>query len=214
VRARLGWSQPPTGWPQPTLPGWAPLMDPGPRSLHAARSVGRWFWPTLAVSGFVAVVAYTVAHDDPAPGLSHRGLLTIALAAAVVILLTIHRRYGPGPLTRALAEYTVVAVLAGLLAATGTGANKPAADHPTPAKADQAKTASETRRSAEAAADDRPAAIQAASKVVRAITGAVGWLADLWRQATEKTKPTDRQATAAPPHSPSSPSLLSLRRCL
>jgi hypothetical protein len=196
-------------------------MDPGPFPLQAARSVGRWLWPTLAVSGFLAVVAYTLAHDDPAPGLSHRSLLTVALAAAVVILLTIHRRYGPRPLARAMTEYTMVAVLAGLLAAGGGVNQQPAdhptpakADHPTPAKADQAKTGPATNPKTEAAAgDDRPAVLQAGAKVLRAITGAVGWLADLWRQATEKTKPAKGQATAAPPRSPAPPVLV-LWRCL
>ena len=108
MRARLGWGQPPTGWPQPHLPGWAPLMDPGPFPLQAARSVGRWLWPTLAVSGFLAVVGFVLRPRHPAPGLSSRGLLTVALAAAVVVLLTLHRRYGPRPLARALAEYAVV----------------------------------------------------------------------------------------------------------
>jgi hypothetical protein len=197
-------------------PRLGPLIDPGPRSLHAARSVGRWFWPTLAVSGFLAVVAYTVAHDDPAPGLSHRGLLTLGLAAAVVVLLTVHRRYGPGPLARALAEYTVVAVLVGLLAAGGGGVDQQPADHPTPAQADQAKpqSAATPKTKAEAAAsDDRPAVIQAGAKVVRAVTGAVGWLVGLWHQADPNTKPTDSQALAVPPLSPA-PSVLSLWRCL
>jgi hypothetical protein len=175
--------------------------------------VGRWLWPTLAVSGFLAVVAYTFAHDDPAAGLSHRGLCTIALAAVVVILLTLHRRYGLGPLARALAEYAVVAVLAGLLAAAGAGANQPAADHPTPAKADQAKAKPEATPKTEAAAgDDRPAVIQAAAKVIRAVTGAVGWLVDLWRQADHNTAPTNGQALAVPARSPA-PAVLSLRRC-
>src|SRR5262245_14963381 len=88
VRARLGWGQSPTGWPQPHLPGWAPLVDPGPFPLQAVRSLGRWLWPTLAVSGFVAVVVQVLDHDRPAPGLSSRGLLTVALAAVVVVLLT------------------------------------------------------------------------------------------------------------------------------
>jgi 4-amino-4-deoxy-L-arabinose transferase-like glycosyltransferase len=186
-------------------------MDPGPRSLQVARSVGRWVWPTLAVSGFLAIVAYSFAHDDPAPGLSQRGLLTIALAAAVVVLLTIHRRYGPGPLARALVEYAVVAVLAGLLAAGG-GADQPAADHPTPAKAGQPKpTPAATPKAEATAGDDRPAVIQAGAKVVRAVTGAVGWLADLWHQADRNTKPTDGQAMPVPPRSPA-PSVLLLWR--
>ena len=214
MRARLGWGQPPTGWPQPTLPGWAPLIDPGPLPLQAARSVGRWLWPTLAISGFLAVVAYSFAHDDPAPGLSHRGLLTIALAALVVVLLTIHRRYGLASLARAMAEYTVVAVLAGLLVAAGAGVDQQPADHSTPAKADQATPTSATKPKAEAAAgEDRPAVIRAAAKVVRTVKGAVGWLVDLWRQADRKTEPANANAMAASPRSPA-PSVLSLRRCL
>ena len=100
MNPRIGWSQPP---PSLDTPGWAPLVDPGPRYLHSARSVGRWLWPTLAVSSFVAVTGFVLRHDDPAPGLSGRGLFTVALAAAVVGLLTLHRRYGPRPLARAMA---------------------------------------------------------------------------------------------------------------
>jgi len=102
-------------------------MDPGPFPLQAARTVGRWLWPTLAVGGFLAVTGFVVSHDDPAPGLSQRGLLTVALAAAVVVLLTLHRRYGPRPLARALAEYAVVFLLAMLVATTGIPLDQPAA---------------------------------------------------------------------------------------
>ena len=136
MNPRIGWGQPPTGWGQPHLSGWAPLVDPGPLPLQAARSIGRWLWPTLAVSGFLAVVTYTFAHDDPTPGLSHRGLLTVALAAVVVVLLTIHRRYGPRSLARAVAEYAVVALLATLLAAAGgTAVDQQPTDRPTRVKA-------------------------------------------------------------------------------
>jgi hypothetical protein len=210
VHPRIGWGQPPAGWGSPHLPGWGPLVDPGPRSLQAARWAGRWLWPTLTVSGFLATVAFTFAHDDPAPGLSHRGLLTIALAALVVVLLTIHRRYGPGPLARAMAEYAVVALLAALLAAGGMGQRPP--DHATPAKADQAKATPATKPKTEAAAgDDRPAVLRVAAKVVRAVTGAAAWLADLWRQADQTNPPTRGQAMAASPRSPT-PSVLSTWR--
>jgi hypothetical protein len=189
-------------------------MDPGPFPLQAARSVGRWLWPTLAVSGFVAVVAYTFAHDDPTPGLSHRGLLTVALAAAVVVLLTLHRRYGPRPLARALAEYTVVALLAGLLAATGAPVDQRPANHPTPTRAGQAKERPAATPKAEAAAgDDRPVVLHVAAKVVRAVTGAVGWVVDLWRQADQQATPSTGEAMAAAPRSPA-PSVLVLWRCL
>ena len=138
MNPRIGWGQPPTGWAQPHLPGWAPLVDHGPRPLHAARSLRRWWWPILTVAGFLAVVVQVLDHDDPAPGLSGPALVTIALAAAVVALLTIHRRYGPRPLARAVAEYTVVALLATLLAAPGVGLDQPA-DPAQPTKAGQAK---------------------------------------------------------------------------
>jgi hypothetical protein len=207
VRARHGWGQPPTSWPQPTLPGWAPLIDPGPFPLQAARSVGRWLWPALAVSGFLAVVAYTFAHDPPAPGLSSRGLLTVALAAVVVVLLTIHRRHGPRPLTRAAAEYAAVALLATLLTAPGVGMDQQSADHLGRGQA----------RAQAAAGDDQPAVIRALTKVLRAggalvrgLTGAVRWLVNQWRRADQQAT-TRGEAMAAPPRSPN-PSPLSIWR--
>ena len=107
-------------------PRWS---TPAPVPSHAARSVGRWWWPILAVGGFLAVVVQVLDHDPSAPGLSYRGLLTVALAAVVVVLLTIHRRYGPRPLARAVAEYTVVALLAALLA-TDRRRRRPAPSRP------------------------------------------------------------------------------------
>jgi hypothetical protein len=205
VNPRIGWGQPPTGWAQPPLPGWAPLVDPGPTPLHAAGSLRRWWWPTVTVAGFVAVVVQVLDHDDPAPGLSAPGLLTIALAAAVVALLTIHRRYGPRWLARALAEYTVVALLATLLAAPGVGLDQQPPDPAQPTKAGKAKPQAE-------AGDDQPAVIRAGAKVIGAVTraasaltNAVRWLRNLWRQAIQKAAPTNGQATAAPPHSPTPP---------
>jgi hypothetical protein len=205
VNPRIGWGQPSTGWAQPHLPGWAPLVDHAPRPLHAARSLRRWWWPILTVAGFLAVVVQVLDHDDPAPGLSGPGLVSIALAAAVVALLTIHRRYGPAPLARAVAEYTVVALLATLLAAPGVGVDQPA--DPAQPTAGQAKA----KPQAEAAAgDDQPPVIragakvvQAGAKVVRGVIGAVRWLVDLWRQASQKAAPANSKAMAAPPPSPS-----------
>jgi hypothetical protein len=79
------------------------------------------------VGAFLAVTGFVLSHDDPAPGLSGRGLLTVALAAAVVALLTLHRRYGSRPLARALFEYAVVFLLAVLVATTGVPLDQPAA---------------------------------------------------------------------------------------
>jgi hypothetical protein len=194
VNPRIGWSQQPSGW---HAPGWAPLVDPGPRSLRAARSLGRWWWPTLTISGFLAVLAYVAGHDPSAPGLSYRGLLTVALAAAVLVLLTIYRRYGPGWLARALAEYATVALLAALLVApTGTH-DQLAADHRAGGQA----------RAQVAAGEDQPAVLRAVttvarvvSRAARAVAGAVRWLVNLWRQADHKT--TNRGAMPALPRPP------------
>jgi hypothetical protein len=181
VNPRIGWGQPPPGW---QAPGWAPLVDPGPRPLQAARSVGRWWWPTLTMAGFLAVLAYVVDHDPASPGLSSRGLLTVALAAAMVALLTLHRRYGPRRLARAVAEYATVALLAALLAAPSVGVDQQPANQ---ADSGQAQAA---------AGDDQPAVIRAGDRVIRGVTGAVRavagavrWLVDLWRQADQQARP-------------------------
>jgi hypothetical protein len=217
VNTRIRWPQPVAGWSQPPLPGWAPLVDPGPTPRHAARSLRRWWWPTATVAGFLAVVVQVLNHDDPAPGLSAPGLVTIAMAAAVVALLTIHRRYGPGSLARAVAEYTVVALLATLLATPGVGVDQEPADPAQPTKAGQA----EAKSQAEAAAgDDQPAVIRAGAKVVGAVTrvasalrNAVRWLVDLWRQASQKAAPATGEAMAPPlpSLSPSAPSIWRFR---
>jgi hypothetical protein len=133
-RTRRTHGSPAPGWGQ--LPAWGlPVDDPLP--LRAAGSVGRWLWPTLAVTGFLLVAGFVIGHDDPAPGLSHRGLLTIALAAAVVVVLTIRRAAGPGPLARAVAEYAVVFLLAVLVATTGVTVDQPPASEQTSAVPDQ-----------------------------------------------------------------------------
>jgi len=171
VNTRNRWGQPPTAW---DTPGWAPLVDHGPRPLQTAHSAGRWLWFTLAVTGFLVVTAFALAHDDPTPGLSLRGLLTITLAATVVVLLTIRRTAGPGPLTRALVEYTVVFVLAVLVATTGIPL-----DHPTTASGGPQASATH---------DQRPA-------LVKTIDSFRDWLGE-WR--TWARKESNRRAQSSP----------------
>ena len=198
------------GWTQP-FPGWGPPVDDGPRPLQAARSVGRWWWPTVTVGGFLAVAVQVFGHEGRATGLA--GLFTVALAATVVVLLTIHRRNGPARLARMVAEYAVVALLAVLLTApAGIGGQQPA-DHSKPTKDNHApaKPDAKPKRAEAEAGDDQPAVLRAAAKAVRAVTGAAGWLVDLWRQADRNTKAIDRQAMAVPARSPA-PSVLSLWR--
>jgi hypothetical protein len=186
---------PAPGWDQP-LPGWTPLLDRGPLPLQAAGSLARWWWPTLAVAGFLAVAVYVTGHD---PSLSQRGLLTIALAALVIVLLTIHRTAGPSRLARATAEYTAVALLAALLTLTAaaqqlvTPAAKGEAKHPATARAE--------------ASQDRPwvlrvaaGAIRAVTRAVRAVIGAARWVADLWRQADAKTDQRSRTSSTTTPN--------------
>jgi hypothetical protein len=198
-----GWGPAP-GWDQP-LPGWNPLVDHGPPSLRVAGSVARWWWPTLAVTGFLTVVAYVTGHDHPGPGPSNRGLVTIALAAVVIVLLTIHRTAGPGPLARAVTEYSVVALLAALLALTGSG-DQPPKNPASPAATTEATQAGSDKPNAEAGQDRRPGVLRVAAGVaravtgaIRAITGAAGWVADLWRQANATTDhPSHSPTTTAP----------------
>ena len=190
-------------WGQP-LPGWSPLIDHGSLPLRMAGSVARWWWPTLTLAGFGTVVGIVLGHDDPTtPGLSTRSLATIALAALVVVLLTIHRTAGPGAIARAAAEYTVVALLAGLLATGGA-----VVDQPT----DPTRTTQPNRANAQAAAgDDQPAVLRAVTKlarvgakVVRGVTSAVRWLADLWHRAGQQAT-AKGEAMATPPRSPIPP---------
>jgi hypothetical protein len=202
-----GWGPAP-GWDQP-LPGWTPLLDHSPLALRAAGSVARWWWPTLAIASFLAIAVYVTGHD---PSLSQRGLPTIALAALVVVLLTIHRTAGPGRLARAAAEYTAVALLAALLALTAAGTQQPV----TPAATGEANHPGTARAEA---SQDRPrvlrvfaGAIRAVTKAIRAVIGAAGWLVDLWRQADANTDRTNRAPSTTTPEAeamPPSPSLAS-----
>jgi hypothetical protein len=188
------------GWG--STPGWSPLIDHGPLPLRMAGSVARWWWPTLTLAGFGTVVGIVFGHDDSTtPGLPTRSLATIALAALVVVLLTIHRTAGPGALARAAAEYTVVALVAGLLATGGAVVDQQPSDPTKPSKPNRANAQA-------AAGDDRPAVLRAVTTVlragaalVRAITGAARWLINLWRQADQQITPTG-EAMAALPHSP------------
>jgi hypothetical protein len=177
VNNRIRWGQPAAGW---DTPGWAPLVDPGPLPLQTTRSVGRWLWPALSVSGFLVVTGFVFAHDDPARGLSVQGLLTIALAAAVVVLLTLRRTAGPGHLTRAVFEYAVVFLLAVLVATTGVDV-------------DQAPTGGKR-----AAVDQRPA-------LVKTIDGFGDWLSqwrDWARKETDRRPQSSSATTPAPELSP------------
>jgi hypothetical protein len=189
VHPRIGWTQPPPSW---DAPGWAPLVDPGPRPLQAARSAGRWLWPTLAVSGFLAVTVFVLGHDDPGPGLSGRGLLTVALAAAVVGLLTLHRRWGPRPLARALVEYAVVFLLAVLVATTGVPLDQPLPTNGKPANSKQAS----------AVGDQRPA-------LVKTIDSLRDWLGEwrAWARTQRNRHPHPEPTGEARAGAPPSPSL-------
>jgi hypothetical protein len=191
VNNRIRWSQAPASW---DTPGWAPLVDHGSLPLQTTRSFGRWLWPTLSVGGFLVVTGFVFGHDDPAPGLSLRGLCTIALAAAVVVLLTLRRTAGPGPLTRALFEYAVVFLLAVLVATTGIDLDQ------TPAGTKQASAG----KRASAAPDQRPA-------LVKTIDGFGDWLSQ-WRDWARKE--TDRRPQSSSASSPAPPLLWSTRRPL
>jgi hypothetical protein len=211
-----GWGTAP-GWAQ-SLPGWSPLVDHGPLPGRGAGSVARWWWPTLALGGFGAVVGFVLGHDYRSPSLSTRGLITVTLAALVVVLLTIHRAAGPRALARAAVEYAVVAALAGLLTAGAGGVDQQPASPTTSSARVEAKHVPTARPKVEAG-QDRPGMIRVAARVgravtraIRAVTGAARWLVDLWRQADAQTDhPTESPQATAPkpqamPFSPAAPS--------
>jgi hypothetical protein len=182
-----GWG-PTSGWAQPHLGGWSPLVDDGSLPVRVAGSLARWWWPTLALAGFGAVVGFILGHDQPGPNLSTRGLLTIALAAVVVVLLSVHRAAGPGRLARAGAEYAIVALLAALLVLAG-GLDQPRSN-PTGSSAKNGAKQAGTSKPNLRTGDDQPGFLRVAAavtrvvtKAIRAVTGGVGWLVDLWRQA-------------------------------
>jgi hypothetical protein len=203
-----GWGPAP-GWGQP-IPGWSPLVDHGPLPLRAANSIARWWWPILALAGFAAVTGLVLGHEHPARGLSTRGLVTIALAALVVVLLTLHRAAEPGMLARAVAEYAVVAVLAGLLVAD---LGQPISSPTGSAATTEARQATKAKPNLEAG-QDRPGVLQVAAGVaravttaIRAVTGAAGWLVDLWRQADAKAdRPSRSPSTTTPTGEATAPS--------
>jgi hypothetical protein len=153
----------------PLLPGWGPLVEP--RHRHAA-AVLRWWWPAAVTAGFLVLVAVVGGRDDPAPGLSLRGLATLTLAAVALTILTIRRRFGPWALARALAEYAVLVLLVGLLT-TPTGA-VPSAE-PAPASSTRPPTVKQE------AASLPPG--------ISHIVGAGRWLAELWDRAEAMTDP-------------------------
>ena len=100
-----------------------------------------------------------------------------------MILLTLRRGAGPGPVVRTLGEYTVVFLLAVLLATTGIGP----ADQPPPAG-----------KQARAAVDQRPALVKTVDRSWDRLTGAWDWLTELWRRTDTKAAPGSNGSASAP----------------
>jgi hypothetical protein len=177
--------------PEPMLPGWTPIQQPAPRA--SGGEVRRWLWPATALATFATVVAYVLA-TSPGPGISNRGLITLVLAAIVLVVLTLRRRWGLRVMAGTLAEYAAVATLAALLVIAA------------PSPADQPTRA------------NRPAQAERAATlppVIREAVGAWNWLAEQWRRADpdagrtpppSTTRPTTKgKAMAAPPRTPTPP---------
>ena len=177
--ARLG----PAGRPRPPPP-------PGRRGRS-----GRWWWPTLAVAGFLAVVAVVLDHDHPAPGLSMRGLLIHRPGRRGRGLADHPPPRRPRALARALAEYAVVVLLAALLAATGATLDQQPATAPATPSRPRPQAATTGRRST-----GRPPGWSGPwPRPAGAVAGAGQWLIDLWRQADHQTAPAHRPRPRPPP---------------
>ncbi len=114
------------GRPLPAA-NWPPMTDRSRGGARRGRGRGRGAWLITLLAGFGVAVGW-VEEGDPGPGLSlsDRGLLVVALAAVVALVLAAHHSGGAKHLLRTVAEFAVVAVLAVLLA-TGTTAAPPAA---------------------------------------------------------------------------------------
>jgi hypothetical protein len=171
---------------QPILPGWSPLSEPTPR---LGTQLSRWLWPSAVLAAFAALVAYVFA-TSPGRGVSSRGLVTLALAAIALVVLTLRRRWGPLAVLWTLAEYAVVATLAGLLVLNAAAPSAPAE-----------RPARERRQTTEQGSTLPP--------VIRQVVGAAGWVAELWQRAErqadqrQQSPPTtrgERSDAASPPH--------------
>jgi hypothetical protein len=172
----------------PPLPGWGPIT--APQAYPRARLAGlvRWAWPITAIGGFLALVGYAMGHDDPTrSGLSDPGLLTVALAVVVVLVLTVRRAAGPRALLRTLTEYTVV----GLLVLSPAGLDAGPAAKPEPRARARPPAAAPAREQApdQAREKDRPLLIQA----VEAPGNVIDWISDLWRRADQQAAPPPRR---------------------
>jgi hypothetical protein len=161
----------------PTLPGWGPITPPAsPRPRGAG--VARWWWPAMVMVGFLVLFGYVLDHDQ-APGRagpSTRGLLTVALAVVVIVVLTVRRSYGGRVLLATLTEYAIVGVLVASLVALSSP-EAPAA----------------RRRGREPVRRPQPVQVEAADKPGNAWE----WLIDLWRRAGQQTSRAD--STPPPP---------------
>jgi hypothetical protein len=168
-----------------------------PPPLSAVRA--RWLlWLALgSISvAVLALVAFVLDHDNPRqPGLSERSWLTLGLAAVLLVLLSLHHRYGVWPLVRAVAEYAVVALLAVLLTLTALPvAGQSAGKQPT---------------AKQVAGKQAGTAAKAAGPGCPAVLRVPAWLACLWRQANPPSpKPQKGHAMASSP----SPPVASARR--
>jgi hypothetical protein len=166
---------PPGGyWPSAPLPA-----QPGIRSRRLLLLC------MAAVAVFV--LAFVLDNDDPRqPGLSPRSWLMLALSAVLLVLLSLHHRYGARQLVRTLAEYALVALLAVLVTLTAL----PAANQP-PSKPAAGRKAT---AAAKAAGDACPPAWQVPAWL------ACWWQqANQWREANSPAKPKHGHALS---HSP------------
>jgi hypothetical protein len=147
-----------------TDPTWSPFGQFAQLPRPKPRATTRWLWAVPLIFGALAVLGWTLSHDQ-APGLalSRRSWITLAAATVVAILLAAHRRRGGGRLAlRVALEYAAVALLVFLVA---TASAAPSAS-PTKGKAHQTR--------AEAIASACPS-----------VTKPVAWATCLWQQASK-----------------------------
>jgi hypothetical protein len=176
------------------LQGWEDLPSPylSGRS-YQQEYPRRWPWPLAAGAGFVAVLGYVLLSDDPAPGLSRRGWLTLALAALLLVQLSLHRRNGGGGwLARVTAEYAVVALLAVLLTLAATGVELE------PRLSGQAAKQQTAKQQAVSRPSGRPGA-RATGEGCPPVRQVFAWVGCLWGQANPPQPKPGRALALSPP---------------
>jgi hypothetical protein len=169
-----------------TDPSWSPFGQFAQLPRPKPQATTRWLWAVPILAGALAVLGWTLTHDQvPGLALSRRSWITLAAAATVAILLVAHRRRGGARLAARVAlEYAAVALLVFLVATAGGQRSGPL-----PSARAETKTHQTHQTRAETIAGTCPS-----------VSRPVAWASCVWAEASRATIHT--QPPAKPKHRP------------